>query len=114
LFTSEVYKNKKLFVFVIASMISSLIWLGIETVSIGVSAKAKILYGDDGLKVYSIFWVINTIFCTALAVPATRWFKNTKKAFTLGTIFIGIGGMLSLHGAPTKEVLFVGSFFVTA
>jgi MFS family permease len=113
LLTKKGLKNKKVRLFLMCSLVIALFSLIYEMLMIGVAAKSKIIFEEDGLKLYSQFMIINTVLCTVFAVPASRYFKSLGKVLFWGLFLLGIGGALSLHGAPSKLDLFIGALCMT-
>jgi len=78
---------------------------------LGVSAKCKILWGNDGIRYFTYFNLINTTFCGLLAIPATRIFQDVRKAFPLGFILVAAGGALALNTESLWQILIGGFLF---
>lgn len=110
LFTKHIYKNKSIFLFVIASLIVALFLMCFEMIVIGVSAKSSLVFGNRSLRIFSTFMVINTILCAIFAIPASKYFKNLKHVFVAGILILVSAGILSLQGRPTEISLFLGAF----
>ncbi len=105
--------QSRLFLFFVSSLIIALFSLNYEMAMIGIAAKAKLLYADDGLKLFSWFMIINTIICAVSAIPAARFFKNIKFVFIIGFLLAPFGGMISLLNVPTPVHIFIGALFMT-
>lgn len=78
---------------------------------LGISAKCKILWGNDGIRYFTYFNLINTTFCGLLAIPATRIFQDVRKAFPLGFILVAAGGALALNTESLWQILIGGFLF---
>ncbi|MGE3975899.1 MAG: MFS transporter [Bdellovibrionales bacterium] len=113
LLTKKGLKNKKIRLFLLCSIVIALFSLIYEMMIIGVAAKSKIIFEEDGLKLFAQFMVINTILCAILAVPASKYFKSLSKVLVWGLLMVGIGGAISLHGSPSRIDLFLGALFMT-
>lgn len=112
-FTKKGLKNKRVRAFLLCSVVIALFVLIYEIMMIGVAAKSKLQFGENGLKIFSQFMIINTVLCALFAVPAARFFKNLKQVLTWGILIVGVGGAISLHGSPSKLDLFMGALLMT-
>lgn len=106
-------RNPAISMFLHCSVLFGLFTLMYEIVMIGVASKAKIIFGNEGLRIFSEYMVINTVLCTIFSVPAATYFKDPKKTFLGGIFIIGLGGAVSLHAAPSRLDLYLGSLLVT-
>lgn len=84
-----------------------------ELVLVGIAAKCKLVFGDQGLEVFSQAMVINTVLCTAFSVSAARWFRNPNIAFPLGIVLAAGGAALCFTNDTSKELIFIGMFVHT-
>lgn len=106
-------KNQSIRLFLHCALLIGLYALIYEVLMIGVAAKTKLIFGDEGLKIFSQYMIVNVILCTLFAVPAARFFKNARKTFVWGFLILGVGGAISLHASPGRLDLFAGSFLMT-
>lgn len=109
-------------VFYAAAMISCCFTVIYEIYMIGASAKYRIVFGSDGLAIFSTALVINTTICTVLAVPAARWIKKPQIAIPIGIFLTALGTSVltfpqlsdsSLERSTLLTWVYLGAFLVT-
>ncbi len=82
----------------------------VEMVFTGTAARCRLLFGEEGLAVFSKMMLINVTLCATLAIPAAKTIKNTSLSFPLGLGLVGLGLTL-LFGLPPSAVgIYAGAF----
>jgi MFS family permease len=84
-----------------------------ELYSVGAAARCKILFGGEGLAVFSKLMVINTIFCAAFSVVAAKYLTRAALTLPAGLALMITGILLTFGGEPTPATFYVGSFITT-
>lgn len=84
-----------------------------ELYLVGAAAKFKLLYGAQGLVLFSQVMLMNTLLCAFLAVAATRWIQSPAFAMPVGFLMVGTGCALTFIGEPTQLKIFGGALALT-
>jgi hypothetical protein len=78
------------------------------------AARAKILFGEEGIRIYAWTTMINTSICTFFGVYASKVFKNVFQSIMIGSTLIVLGmGLLVASNISVYHYL-IGSFIYTA
>jgi MFS family permease len=80
---------------------------------VGAAARCKVLFGAEGLAVYSELMIINTVLCAGLSVLAAKRFESPAKALPLGMLLLVGGLLLTFSGQSGRMAFFAGSFVMT-
>jgi hypothetical protein len=80
---------------------------------VGAAARCKILFGSDGLAVFSEIMVVNTVLCAALSVVAAKRMRNAANALPMGMTLLILGLVLTFLGNQSRAMFFAGSFVMT-
>lgn len=107
-------KKKDWFLFVMTSVVIGGFSFLYELYIASTSARCEILFGSQGLKVFSKIMVINCVICTVMAVGAARRIRNPRWAFPLGIFLVGLGSYLTVISGAHESMLYLGAFVVTA
>jgi predicted membrane channel-forming protein YqfA (hemolysin III family) len=81
---------------------------------VGGAARCKIIFGQEGLAVFSEVMVINTALCAALSVVAAKKMQNAANALPIGMFLLIAGLVITFMGNQGRAVFFAGSFVMTA
>lgn len=85
----------------------------------GAAAKYRIVFGPEGVRIFSLSMVINTVFCALFAVHAAKIFKNPARVLPLGICLEMLGAALALEAArvdvgfSTRALIYGGMFLNT-
>jgi MFS family permease len=85
----------------------------------GAAAKYRIVFGTEGVRIFSLSMVINTVFCALLAVHAARICKNPARVLPVGICLEMLGATIALEAAnqgvsfATRALIYAGMFFNT-
>jgi hypothetical protein len=85
----------------------------------GAAAKYRIVFGPEGVRIFSLSMVINTVFCALLSVHAARMFKNPARVLPLGMLMQMLGAAIALEaanggaGVATRSMIYGGMFLTT-
>ena len=81
---------------------------------IGVAGKCELVFGSQGLRIFSQAMVMNCLLCSVFSIFAARFLENPSIVFPLGTLLC-IGGLaLSVQGIQSMGVFYFGCFLITA
>lgn len=81
---------------------------------IGVAGKCELVFGSQGLRIFSQAMVMNCVLCSVFSIFAARFLENPAIVFPLGTVLC-IGGLaLSVQGIQSMAVFYLGCFLITA
>lgn len=112
-FQSPSNHNDKLKTFIIFAIVTGGFSCMYEMFMVAMAANSEIHFGYEGVKIFSQIFLVNTVLCALVAVPATKYIKNPRVAFPLGIIFMGIGSAIAFHARHQLFPLFLGTFVVT-
>lgn len=79
----------------------------------GISGRLEYIHPGKGLSFFSVTMLLNTILCTALAVPAAKYFHRPTKVFTFGLLSLFLGLSLAVYYTNKIEVVLVATLLVT-
>ena len=100
-------------IFLTFALVTGIFSLMYDMFIVAVSASTKIYFGFEGVKIFSIAMMINTIVCAIVAVPASKKIKNPKIAIPLGILFMTIGSIVSFGAKYNLSLLYAGIFIVS-
>ena len=80
----------------------------------GTAARCRIVFGEQGLTVFSELWIANTVLCAALSIVAARRLSSASKALPAGLLLVTAGLSLSFGPGGSKAALFAGMLALTA
>jgi MFS family permease len=84
-----------------------------ELFSSGVAGKLKVLDPAEGLRTYSMMFVVNTVLCAGLAVQASRWLKRAVPTLAVGMSLVVLGVSLAIWRTESLGFLFAGMLALT-
>lgn len=76
------------------------------------SARAKLVFGDNSIQVFSVFMIINAFLCATLAIWAAKRFQDPRKASATG-IGLTLIGMLIMVYTTDPISFWIASFLST-
>ncbi|MFL5814950.1 MAG: MFS transporter [Bdellovibrionia bacterium] len=85
----------------------------------GAAAKYRIAFGPEGVRIFSLSMVINTVLCALFSVHAARMFKNPARVLPLGLFLQMLGAAVALEAAgsesgfATRAMIYGGMFLTT-
>lgn len=79
----------------------------------GIAGRLELFHPGEGLRWFSISMVINTIICTALAVPATNYMQRPSRVFAFGIAAVIVGLAVAVYGIALPWVVFIGVLVIT-
>ncbi len=79
----------------------------------GVAGRLKLIYPEEGLRIFSGMMVVNTVICAALAVVASRFFSRVVPSLALGVTLTAGGVLLGVHSSHSIPLLFCGILSLT-
>lgn len=84
-----------------------------EIYLVSAAAKCKLLFGDQGLTVYSQMMIINTVLCAAFSVTTSRILTNAVRVLPIGLTLLSLGMTLTFGSGQDKFYFFLGSLVLT-
>ncbi|MFZ4714998.1 MAG: MFS transporter [Bacteriovoracaceae bacterium] len=105
--------NKTMKTFLMFALVTGGFACMYELFVVAVAANCRIYFGEEGVSIFSKILLVNTIFCTLVALPASKKIKNPRLAFPLGILFMALGSALSFYEKDHLPMLFVGMFLVS-
>jgi DHA1 family multidrug resistance protein-like MFS transporter len=84
-----------------------------ELFMVGTAAKFRLLFGSEGLRIFSAAMVVNTLLCVLLSVPSSRFFRNPKKSLPLGFALMSLGAGLTFFDFQNIYSIYAGVFLFT-
>ncbi len=78
-----------------------------------IAAKLRLLYGADGLALFSKIMLINTVFCALLSVPFSKYLSSPKWAISIGFFLVVVGLSFTLNGSMTISKAYVAIAIMT-
>lgn len=86
--------------------------LGYEAYLTSAAALLRTELGPDGVRVFSMVMVANTVGCTLLGVAASRWIERPDRSVPAGFALLLVGAVVGTGGEPAAAL--VGVSVVTA
>jgi MFS family permease len=80
---------------------------------VGAAAQCKVLFGAEGLAVFSKLMLINTVLCAFFSVVAARHLTRASVVMPIGLILQVIGLTFTFGGTPTPWTFYIGGFILT-
>ena len=77
------------------------------------AALAKIRMGTQGIQAFALASLVNTAMCGFAAVPAQRWFRDSRWSLQAGTLLTAAGALLCLYLGNTFLSIALASFVFT-
>jgi MFS family permease len=84
-----------------------------ELFMVGISAKLRIIFGAEGLRIFSAILAANTILCTLLSVPASKYIRRADIALPAGLILLLTGAAIGLYHPERLLFVFIGLLLLT-
>lgn len=75
---------------------------------IGAAGRLEVVFPGQGLRLFSVVMVVNTIVCTLLSVPLSRRVSNARRALPAGFVLSGLGAALIFLDIESRTLLFIG------
>lgn len=79
----------------------------------GGAGRLEVLHPGEGLRRFSTMMVLNTAFCAAFAVHASRFFTRSWSAITTGLILTAAGILAAVWGMSSQAFVFGGMLCIT-
>jgi predicted MFS family arabinose efflux permease len=79
----------------------------------GVAGRLKLVYPDEGLRIFSGLMVVNTVLCAGLAVVAARVLNRVVPCLVLGVALTSSGLALAVARTESVGLLFVSMLLLT-
>ncbi|MGE0616788.1 MAG: MFS transporter [Bacteriovoracia bacterium] len=100
--------------FLVCTAITAVFIFLYELYMTAAAAQCRILFGAEGLSVFSQMMVINTIFCASLSLFAARHLTNPARALPVGMLLTGLG-LIATFGVsePSRFTFYLGNFLLT-
>ncbi len=80
---------------------------------IGIAGKCELVFGSQGLRVFSEAMVLNCVLCSIFSVYASRFFDSPLLAFPVGVVLSVAGLAFSAQGIHSVPLFYVGCFCIT-
>jgi MFS family permease len=100
-------------IFITFALVTGIFSLMYDMFIVAIAANTKLYFGFEGVKIFSIAMMINTIVCALVAVPASKKIKDPKLAIPLGILFMTLGSIISFHAKYNLTLLYFGIFVVS-
>lgn len=88
-----------------------------EVFMVGAAARSQLLFGSEGIAVFSRVMIINTVLCAGLSVVAARRLKNPRVALPTGMGLMLVGLMVLFSDAGLERygrgTFYFGSLLLT-
>jgi predicted MFS family arabinose efflux permease len=75
---------------------------------IGAAGRLELVFPDEGLRLFSLVMVVNTVVCTLLSVPLSRRASNARRVLPIGFVLSSLGGALMFLDIESRPLLFGG------
>jgi hypothetical protein len=75
---------------------------------IGAAGRLEVVSPGQGLRLFSLVMVINTIICTLLSVPLSKRVSNVRRVLPAGFVLSSLGGALMFLDIESRPLLFLG------
>jgi predicted MFS family arabinose efflux permease len=75
---------------------------------IGAAGRLEVVFPEQGLRLFSLVMVANTIVCTLLSVPLSRRVSNARRVLPAGFVLSSLGGALIFLDIESLPLLFIG------
>ncbi|HEX4048804.1 MAG TPA: hypothetical protein VH309_13255, partial [Elusimicrobiota bacterium] len=79
----------------------------------GGAGRLEVLHPGQGLRRFASMMILNTVLCTAFAVHATRFFRNSWSAIFWGMVLTVAGILVAGWGMASQAWVFGGMFLIT-
>jgi MFS family permease len=100
-------------VFVLATLTVAGFYFFYDLFMVATSARCQVLFGDEGLRLFSEAMVINTVLCTLFVVLAARYAHNAGLVFPLSIVLIAAGTALTAWDVRARLVIFLAMFLTS-
>ena len=80
---------------------------------VGIAGLLEVTHPDQGLRIFSMLMVLNTVLCAALAVVASRFLTQVVPSLALGVLLTAAGVILAAWQTHDIALLFVSALFLT-
>lgn len=84
-----------------------------EFFMVGVAGRLKLLEPEQGLRIFSLIMVLNTVLCAALSVVATRVLSRVAPTLIAATLLTASGVILGQYSVGSHALLFTAALFLT-
>lgn len=75
---------------------------------IGAAGRLEVVFPQQGLRLFSLVMVVNTIICTLLSVPLSKRVTNARRVLPAGFVLSSLGGALMFLDIESRVLLFAG------
>jgi MFS family permease len=75
---------------------------------IGTAGRLEVVFPQQGLRLFSLVMVANTIVCTLLSVPLSRRVSSARRVLPAGFVLSSLGGALIFLDIESRPMLFIG------
>jgi MFS family permease len=107
-FDPHVLKNVILFSFIMFS------WnFMYELIMTGLAARIEKIHAGNGIRIFSLIMMINTVLCALFAVKASHFFKRAEVVLPIGILGTVLGFWVSVQWIDSLVCLLLGSFLYT-
>lgn len=79
----------------------------------GVAGRLKVFYPEQGLRIFSMMMVLNTVLCALLAVKATRVITRVVPSLMMGVVLTTTGLVLGVLGVQALPLVFGAILLLT-
>ena len=79
----------------------------------GVAGKLKVVHPEEGLRIFSLLMVLNTVICALLAVKAARLLKHVNRSMALAATLTSAGLVIAVLFTDSIPMLFLAAFCQT-
>jgi len=79
----------------------------------GMAGKLKVFHPTEGLRIFSILMVVNTILCAALAVTASRILTRAVPSLIIAAVLMTGGLILGVRSVQSIPLLLVSMLLLT-
>lgn len=80
---------------------------------VGIAGRLKVIYPEEGLRIFSVLMVFNTLLCAAWAVAAARALARVVPSLFIGIILGSAGVILSVWRSGSLAALFAAALLMT-
>jgi hypothetical protein len=80
----------------------------------GVAGRVKLLYPDEGLRLFALMMMLNTVICAALAVKAARVLTRVVPSLVAGVALSSAGVLVGIGWAGSRPLLFAAMLLLTS
>jgi predicted MFS family arabinose efflux permease len=75
---------------------------------IGAAGRLELAFPEQGLRLFSLVMVVNTIVCTLLSVPLSRRVSSARRVLPAGFVLSSVGAALMFADIESRPLLFIG------